>query len=276
MKHLKRIYKFIAMVMILSIVSPFVLSNTKDTVAYAATIKLTKTSLTLDVGKTYTLKATGTTKKVTWTSSKKSIATVSSKGKVTAVKTGATTITASVNGKKLTCRVTVKEPVNPYLKDAPFDAVETKIENISIVVPKKWTYTVDASSEVSYSLSLHPDNATMNSYLGITIYATGKAAPAYKDAKKEFLDTITVDYIKKQYSPVNVDITDLKQSDVKTKSANVFKTEYTVSEKTLGSFKMVEYDFYLNDYFVDVKVVDLEGLGIQSIAEYMLDSLIVK
>ena len=50
----------------------------------ASAAKLNKKSVSLNVGKTYTLKATGTKGKITWTSSKKSVSTVSSKGVVMA------------------------------------------------------------------------------------------------------------------------------------------------------------------------------------------------
>ena len=54
--------------------------------------KLNKKSVSLNVGKTYTLKVSGIKGKITWTSSQKSVATVSSKGKVKAKKRGAATI----------------------------------------------------------------------------------------------------------------------------------------------------------------------------------------
>ena len=75
----------------------------------ATTIKLNKTSTTIYVGSSTTLKVTGTTKKVTWSTSKKSVATVSSKGKVTGKKAGTATIKAKVAGKTLSCKVTVKK-----------------------------------------------------------------------------------------------------------------------------------------------------------------------
>ena len=73
-------------------------------------LKLNRSSVTITVGKTVTLKATVTGKKgtVKWSSSKKSVATVSSKGVVTGKKKGTATITAKVNGVKKTCKVTVK------------------------------------------------------------------------------------------------------------------------------------------------------------------------
>ena len=75
-------------------------------------VSLNKTSLSLGIGKTYTL-----TKKVlpsnavtsyTWSSSNTKVATVNSIGKVTAINTGKTTITVKTsNGKTSTCIITV-------------------------------------------------------------------------------------------------------------------------------------------------------------------------
>lgn len=82
-----------------------------QTVIDAATIKINKQKLSLTVGDTYTLKISGSTGTVKWASSKKSIATVSSVGKVTGIKKGTSTITATVNNKKYTCKVTVKDKI---------------------------------------------------------------------------------------------------------------------------------------------------------------------
>lgn len=75
-------------------------------------VTLNKSSLSIQKGKKYTLKATvapsnATNKKITWSSSNTSVASVSG-GTVTAKKAGTATITAkSVNGKRATCKVTV-------------------------------------------------------------------------------------------------------------------------------------------------------------------------
>ena len=61
-----------------------------------AKIKLNKTKISLQRGKTYTLKVKGTKKKVKWSSNKKTIATVTRKGKVTAKKQGTAVITAKI------------------------------------------------------------------------------------------------------------------------------------------------------------------------------------
>lgn len=95
---------------------------TKDTkvtvnyIAYVTKVKLNRTSLKLNKGKSYQLKATvtptnATNKKLTWSSNRKSVATVNSKGKVTANKKGSCIIKATAKDgskKSATCKVTVK------------------------------------------------------------------------------------------------------------------------------------------------------------------------
>ena len=104
MKSLKKI-QVLALALIVAL-GVAVLPNTVS----AATPKLSKTKVTLTVGKSTTLKLNNApkNKKVTWTTSDKKIATVSQKGKVTAKKAGKATITAKVSNKKYTCKVTVK------------------------------------------------------------------------------------------------------------------------------------------------------------------------
>ena len=103
MKNIKKVaFIIIIMAMMFSLAMP---------ISVSAQTKSSNKSITLNVGKTYTLKVTGTKKKVTWSSSNKKIATVSTKGKITAKKRGYCTITAKYGKKKLTYKVTVKQPV---------------------------------------------------------------------------------------------------------------------------------------------------------------------
>ena len=84
--------------------------------SYTCTVcvkSLNKTSLTLNKGKKYTLKLSNTKGKAKWKSSKNSIVAVKSaknskSAVITAKKPGSATITATVDGKKLTCKITVK------------------------------------------------------------------------------------------------------------------------------------------------------------------------
>ena len=73
----------------------------------AASVKLSKKSITLITGTSTTLKLTGTKKTVKWSSMADDIATVSSKGKVTAKSTGTTYIVAKVGKTSYKCKVKV-------------------------------------------------------------------------------------------------------------------------------------------------------------------------
>ncbi|MHB8061537.1 MAG: Ig-like domain-containing protein [Ruminiclostridium sp.] len=66
-------------------------------------------SKSMYVGDAYTLKLNGVSGTAKWDSNNKSVATVSNKGTVTAKKKGTATISATVNKKKYTCKITVIE-----------------------------------------------------------------------------------------------------------------------------------------------------------------------
>ena len=84
-------------------------------VSEPTSVSLNKTSLTLDVGKSYTLTKTvspsNAVTSYTWSSSNTSVATVDKNGKVTAKASGTATITVKTsNGKTANCKVTVNLP----------------------------------------------------------------------------------------------------------------------------------------------------------------------
>lgn len=107
-KLLLSVFIVLSMIFVMPVVVP-ALQNTYT--VQAASVKINKKKLTLNVKEKYTLKIKGTSKKVKWTSSDKKIATISSKGKVTAKKKGNVTITAKVGGKKYKCKIKVEKPV---------------------------------------------------------------------------------------------------------------------------------------------------------------------
>lgn len=89
--------------------NPNDIDNVFDDIADKITkLAINEKNLTLNVGQKDNLYVTvnGVKTSATWKSSKSSIATVSN-GKVTAKKTGTATITATINGKKVTCKVKV-------------------------------------------------------------------------------------------------------------------------------------------------------------------------
>jgi len=95
---------------------------------------LSNSAITLNVGKKNFIRVKGkNTAKInnsTWSTSDKNIATVDSKGNITAKKIGTAVITASINGKKYNCKVTVIEKIA---------LVETKI-NLQQGVSKPLTF----------------------------------------------------------------------------------------------------------------------------------------
>jgi hypothetical protein len=91
------------------------LSLMAPAVAYAATIKLNKSKLELTIDETYDLKIIGSSKKVKWSSSDNDIVKVSSAGKIKGIDAGDATITATVGGKKYTCKVSVGYDIDTML-----------------------------------------------------------------------------------------------------------------------------------------------------------------
>ena len=79
------------------------------TIAGLYTLKLNSSRITLNPGKSYTLKVNGTKLTPAWRSSNSKIVTVNKKGRITDKKAGTAKITARLGGKKFVCTVTVKK-----------------------------------------------------------------------------------------------------------------------------------------------------------------------
>ena len=114
--HMKRFKKFftvaaLSLSMLTTSVATQNIVGVQETVQ-AATIKLNKKAISLDVGKTQKLKVTGTKARVKWSSTEPSIAKVGKSGIVTAVSSGTAKIKAKVGKKVISCKVTVKEKIN--------------------------------------------------------------------------------------------------------------------------------------------------------------------
>ena len=120
------------------------------------TITLSSSSIELEVGdtKTITVTVSDSSKTVTWTSDDTNVATVEN-GKVTANKAGTATITAKVDDKTATCKVTVKE------KKEEVKEVELTLESVSIPGAKltsafnrdKLEYEVEITDEAKFDLT---------------------------------------------------------------------------------------------------------------------------
>lgn len=197
MKQLKKCV--IAMiVMCLAIASPLSGISTQSplsttiTAEAAATPKISKTKLSVNVGKKYTLKMKNTKKKVKWSSSKKSVATVNSKGVVTAKKKGTATITAKVGGKKYTCKVTVKQPV----KSVKLNKKSATLKKKGGTVTLKATISPKAANNKAVTWkSSNKKVATVNSSGKVTAVGNGTCtitATAKDGSKKKATCKITV------------------------------------------------------------------------------------
>ena len=113
-------------------------------------VTLDKTDLTLDVNDKATLTATvnpndATNKTVTWKSDKPEIVEVDSNGNVTAKAAGTATITATVDGKSVSCKVTVNGQTT-----VPVASVELNQTTLELIAGKEATLTA----------TVKPDNAT--------------------------------------------------------------------------------------------------------------------
>lgn len=127
MKKIKRLFVF-GLVIAIVVTSMLVVPANGET-----KIKLSKSSIRVNVGATYKLKVKGTKKKVKWSTKNKKIATVK-KGTVKGIAKGSTTITAKVGKKKLKCKVTVNS-VNPIVTQPPVNNelaanIEAKVDKL--------------------------------------------------------------------------------------------------------------------------------------------------
>lgn len=143
--------------------------------ATATSIKINYTSLTMTAGTSFTLKATispsnATNKNVTWSSGNTTVAGMASGGVVKAKKAGTATITAkTTNGKKATCKITVKAAPAPT-------GVKLNASTLTMTAGTKYTLkaTVSPSNAANKTVTWSSSNTTV----------AGMAAGGVINAKK--------------------------------------------------------------------------------------------
>ncbi len=145
--------------------------------------KLSKSTLTLHRPNSATLKVTGTTMKVKWKSSNKDVATVNSKGKVTAKKAGKVTITATVGGKELKCKVTVKG-MKPNMKIAVPYETDYSLWYCPLYIKNNGSSAVRVYSQGSYHIGSY---SSFNRNLRMVNYDK-----AYNENTVEYMDYIDI------------------------------------------------------------------------------------
>ena len=272
---LKKILITVMVLSMLSVLGIPALSNT--TIVQAATIKLSASSLKLQVGQSKQLKMVGTSAKVTWKSSNKKVATVTAKGKVAAVSEGTAVISATVNKKKYSCMVLVKYPENPYLSKADFTAKEVSVGDINVVVPKDWKLTV-AEVENDSNIGTFSVNKQPN-IMNIYVQKTGEPALDYAEAKALLKDQFSQENLMSDLAESEqgkyISIEDMKFSDVKT--ANGTAVLANVSLKYYGTeVNQVAYGLMIDNYTIIITYTETGASDLQKKAEFALNSLRVK
>lgn len=161
----------------LSIIMTIIITMSFMTISVDAStkVRLNKTSLSMRVGNTYTLKLNGAKGKVSWKSSSKSIATVSSKGKVTAKKVGKTTISAKYKNKTYKCKVSVIKTL----------ANRISLSKKNLTLKKGSTYNLRCTISPSNTTNKKINWSSSNAYVA-TVNSQGKIT-----TKKSGITTIT-------------------------------------------------------------------------------------
>ncbi|BCJ94719.1 hypothetical protein acsn021_22880 [Anaerocolumna cellulosilytica] len=211
MKWSKKVILPLSLLLILSFVTP--VPYTHNYVA-AATVRISKTKITMGVGETTTLNVSGTKKAVRWATGNKKVATVSSKGLVTAKSAGIVTITATVNGEKYTCKVTVKSVLTSEQATENIQYV-TQETNDGLIVILQNDNTLDVATEVKVVYyGKNGDIVSTDNYHIKTMKSGGLAVvdfnyPRNKNNKKikydrfEIIPTVTMDSVPQLKSYVN-------------------------------------------------------------------------
>lgn len=116
------------------------------TIAGLYTLKLNSSRITLNPGKSYTLKVNGTKLTPAWRSSNSKIVTVNKKGRITAKKAGTAKITARLGGKKFVCTVTVKKA------SAAANKLAKNYAKVRNYINKNGRYSEDGSKYIEASI----------------------------------------------------------------------------------------------------------------------------
>ena len=200
----------------------------------ATSIKLNKSSVTMTAGTTYKLYATITpsnvkNKTVTWSSSNPSVAGMASGGVIKAKKAGTCTITAKTyNGKKTTCKVTVKA------KPKTVAATGIKLNKSSV--------TITAGNTTKLYATITPSNATNKSVTWSSSNSSVASVSGGKiTAKKAGTCTITAKTSNGKKATCKITVK-AKPAASNTSTTDVYKTNFNKLRSYISSHGSYDSD----------------------------------
>lgn len=136
MNKIKLSKSIMVFLLMIALIIPSIMPTQITAATKKSTVRLSKKSLKLTVGKSTTLKLANTKKKIKWKTSRKSIATISKTGKVTAKKKGVAIVTATIGKKKYNCKVSVNKYKYGSIKGSVTSYSETdNFESFSYSLP---------------------------------------------------------------------------------------------------------------------------------------------
>ena len=119
-------------------------------------MSISKQNATVYVKKTLKLTVNGGTGKATWKSGNKKVATVNANGVVKGIKPGTATITATKNGKKFKCKVTVKwEPETGKVTTTTYNVNFSESADINMQAPGKIALTITNTDSGDYADTMY-------------------------------------------------------------------------------------------------------------------------
>ena len=202
---------------------------TEDVKIGVTSVTLDKTDLTLDVNGTAKLNITvkpddATTKTVTWKSDNEGVAIVDNNGNVTAKAAGTATITATVDGKSASCKVTV----NGQTTTVPVQSVELNQTTLELKAGNTATLTatVKPESATDKTVTWTSDKPEIAAVEGgtVTAKAAGTAIITAKAGDKTATCTVTV-----AKADVAVESVTLDKNSLELKAGNNATLTATVS-----------------------------------------------
>lgn len=215
----------------------------QDVQAASVKRKLSKSSVTLNVGKSTSLSLMRETRykgkdkkyhtkwvadktKAKWSSSNSKAVRVSSSGKVTAVKAGTATISAKVSGKTYKCKVKAVAPIVRRLSKSSVTVATGKTTTLTLQKKSgsKWVTDKTKASWSSSSKSV----ATVSSAGKVTALKPGKVTISAKVSGKTYKCIVTVSPVRKLNS------TSLKLKAGSTYTLKLLTANYTVTNGKLS------------------------------------------